>query len=113
MSGHPSFGPIAPEEFKALVDAPVGAFAKVARKHDPLWGKTGDGTKPKKWTVTLTRDISAVQVAVVDVVAATEKEARELALKTPADSLSWDTDDYDITAEGKPEIESVDVLGDA
>ena len=45
---HPSYGPLSPEEWQAILDCPAGQAKKIIRRHDPLWGMERDGLKKFK-----------------------------------------------------------------
>lgn len=83
-----SFGPLSPEEFKKLVDAPYGRAVNVIRRFDPLYGKTSSEGEKVKWRVTLHQDVT--MSASVTVEAATEEEAEILAEAMDDDKLNWD-----------------------
>lgn len=88
MTPHPSTGPIPPDEFKKLADAPFGAALKTIRKFDPLYGLP-PGEKIK-WRVTFEREIT--QEGEAYVMAASKEEAEKLADEIPESKICWDDD---------------------
>lgn len=86
-------GPLSPEEFKALVDAPHGQALKAIRKYDPLYGKFSAEGEPRKWRVKMTKEVQAVGFVTVEAV--TEEEAEALAHGVPDHKIDWDFDYYD------------------
>lgn len=84
-------GPIPPEEFKALVDAPHGQALKVIQKYDPLYGRFSPDGEPRKWRVKLTKEVQATGFVTVNAV--TKEEAEELAHGVSDGAIDWDYDD--------------------
>jgi len=82
-------GPIPPEEFKALVDAPCGQALKVIRQYDPHYGK--DDGELRKWRVKLFKEVQAEGFVTVE--ASSAEEAEALAYGVPDHKIDWDYDD--------------------
>lgn len=82
-------GPIPPEEFKALVDAPHGQALKAIRKYDPHYGK--DDGDLRKWRVKLVKEVTATGFVTVEAVS--EEEAGSLAHGISDYKIDWDYDD--------------------
>lgn len=95
-------GPIPPEEFKALVDAPHGHALKIIQKYDPLYGRFPAGGEPRKWRVKLSKEITATGFVTVEAV--TAEEAEELAHGVPDHKIDWD---YDFDDDGTSWVEEV------
>lgn len=89
---HPATGPISPEELQRIASLPHGKAGEALRKHDPAWGLASADNPILKWEVTLTANVPAY--AMVEVEAATEAEARKLALSMKVPRLDWEVDDY-------------------
>lgn len=54
MSNDPVTGPVPPQVFKALADAPHGHAARTIREYDPTWGLDGQPEpETKTWLVFL------------------------------------------------------------
>lgn len=103
MSAHRATGPIPPDVFQDIVNAPYGQAASMIRKYDPLWGRSlGNGEKIK-WRVKLTQQVT--MAAFVTVEAESEEEAEHLASLIPDQSVSWDFEDADLS-----EVESAEPL---
>lgn len=84
-------GPLSPEEFKALVDAPHGQALKAIQKFDPLYGKFSAEGEPRKWRVKLVKEVTATGFVTVEAV--TKEEAEALAHGISDYKIDWDYDD--------------------
>jgi hypothetical protein len=89
---HPATGPISPEEMARIAALPYGKAHEELRKHDPAWGLATADNPVLKWEVTLTSMVPAYTL--VEVEAATEQEARKIALGTKVARSEWEVDDY-------------------
>jgi hypothetical protein len=92
MAIDPITGPVPPEEFRRLVDAPHGEAVKAIRKYDPTYGlKDGETIK---WIVTYEREVTQVGTITVD--ASSEDEAEKLAdeiLENDEERFAWESTD--------------------
>lgn len=81
-------GPIPPEEFRALIEAPYGAATKAIRQYDPMWGRKDGETV--RWRVRVSMERPVVGSVIVE--AETEEEAIDRAFEVNPDTIEWEPD---------------------
>jgi hypothetical protein len=82
---HPATGPIPPEKFRELVDAPHGEARLLIRQYDPFWGLE-PGQK-----IDFEVEVRCEMIGGAIVKAASLEEAKKLADNLKSSDIEWDT----------------------